>query len=194
MNTAAFRTALLLGTFVSGCLSAQNVVLAPDFDSATITPPWTPNDATIAFDGTRNAVGAPGSGSIVVTNTAANGLAASAFECIDQPFAPGPYDFGGWMLFPPGQPGVAEVAIIFYSSAGCGGSSAGVASVSIASASSWTLSTGVIDAPSNVLSASVDLRIDTPIGASPPVQGWFDGIRLGPVPTMPVELQSFFVD
>jgi hypothetical protein len=194
MKRNLIRTALLAGMLASLGVSAQNLVQAPDFDNTPISPPWIANGATIAFDGNRSAVGAPGSGSVQVLNTIANGFTESAFQCIDQPIASGPHDFGGWVLFPGGQSASAAVAIGLYSGAGCTGNSVGFLNTYTLDAPTWTLLTGVIAVPANVLSARIDVRIDTPVGSTPPVQAWFDGIRFGPSPTLPVELQSFSVD
>jgi hypothetical protein len=177
---------------------AQNIVADPDFDAGGIGA-WMASDpaTAVVHDATKNKVGTPGSGSIAVTNNTGNGVTASARICIDGALSPGNYDLGGWILFPTGQVGTgsAGVAVSFYSGANCSGASPAFRNALTSTvADSWILHTDMLAAPAGVLSASVELRIDTSPGSAAPLEAWFDGIRLGPAPTLPVELQTFEVD
>jgi len=195
-SLVSLRNAVVCALWLSCCgyASAQNVVVNPDFDIDVSS--WIPNGATVGFDSAQNIVGTPGSGSILVTNNIGNGATVSVRQCIDVPLSVGTYDFGGWILFPTGQVGTgsAGIAVSFYPAANCGGISLAFLNVPIIAANTWSLQTATLAAPPGVLSAAVALRIDMPMGSAAPLDAWFDGVRLGPAPTLPVELQSFEVD
>jgi hypothetical protein len=178
--------------------AAQNIVADPDFDAGGIGA-WIASDpaTVVVHDAAKSKVGTPGSGSISVTNNTGNGIVSLAKMCIDGALSPGTYDLGGWILLPTAQAGSgsAGVAVSFYSGANCSGMSLGfINALTPAASDNWVLQTAALVAPAGVLSALVSLRVDTSPNSSAPFEAWFDGIRLGPTPTMPVELQTFEVD
>ena len=173
--------------------NAQNAVVNGDFN-ADLTS-WVANSAVSSFDAAQNIAGSPGSGSMLVINPIGNGNTVSMSQCINAAIAAGSYDFGGWILQPPGQSGsgAAGVAAVLHDAPGCSGNVVAFLNAPILVPSNqWALRTATIMAPAGVASVRIDLRID--MATPPPLQAWYDGIRFGPSPTTPVELQSFEVD
>lgn len=195
-QTILLKDVLLSALCLATCTmaQAQNLVTNPDFDVDVSA--WSPNGAVIAFDSTQNAAGAAGSGAISVTNNIGNGITVSVAQCISSPLSAGTYDFGGWLLFPTGQAGTgtAGVSASLFASTDCTGNSLAFSNATGVPVGGWNLHTLMLVAPAGVFSAAIVLRIDTPPNGPAPMTAWFDGVRFGPAPTTPVELQNFDVE
>jgi len=177
-------------------LQAQNLIVNPDFD--VDLGAWTASAGAIAaFDSTHNVVGQIGSGSALVTNDQGPGSAVDISQCVPGPFVPGTYDFGAWVLMDPVPPltGSARVSMTFYASSDCSGSVLDYRFVDSSGLNAWTLETIPIVMSGGSV-GSVRVRLETRLftGGSGPLTAYFDGVRFGLMPTVPVELQSFDVD
>lgn len=175
---------------------AQNAVPNPDMD--TDVNGWSSSGAntTISFDGTRNIVGMAGSGSLKVLSTGQAGAVSQASQCVVISQT-GPSNFGAWLLLPTEGAGIgARVSILLHSNPTCSAAIPGsfMATDGPSSGQPWKLYTSTIDVPTNAMSVQLSLQISIPQGSPPVLAAYFDGVRFGPAPTSPVELQSFEVD
>jgi hypothetical protein len=175
---------------------AANLVVNPDFD--TDASGWTSFGATISFDATMNQVGAPGSGAGLVTNPDP-GFNQGVVQCIASGLSGGTsYDLGSWVYFASGQAGTGNAGIFatFFDQANCTGtqiSSLFVNPYLPPPSDTWTLLTVTGVAPAGSVSAWVYINVYNS-GNSGSISAEYDGVRFGPTPTTPVELQDFGVD
>jgi|GEM_PF-2716132 len=180
---------------ISGLATAQNAVQNGDFD--TDVSGWTLTGANMVFDGSFNIVGSAGSGAIRVTNLIGDGT-FQATQCVTGPFPPGNYNFGAWILMPDSQAGSGSgrVGAMFFTDSACSVVMAGTGSfVNLLTPSDeWDLITAQKTAPAQAGSVLIGLQTASQPNNGNPLTVYFDGVRFGPVPTFPVELQSFDVE
>ena len=194
MRTYTSLAVALAVSLFSSHVAAQNLI--PNADIDTGIAGWNANNgAVLDFDQTQNVVGAVSGGSISVLNTTGNGSGVDANVCLVGPFPEGNYSFGAWIRIPQGQGGSVSghVLVSFRSDAACSTPIQGAATVvgPDGANDSWNLYTDEAVAPAGAGSARVALQV---FATNPGTTVFFDGVRFGPAPTLPVELQTFSVD
>lgn len=162
---------------------ASNLLTNPDFD--TNTNNWfaqSVNDP-LAWDGLSNVVGAPGSGSALVADTAPFAFTGGVTQCVTTGVVAGTlYNISGWIRIPSGQPsnGGAFISLSFYDGPNCNNNALDVANASFfpVEYDVWKRVTKTLLAPSGTLSAWVYLTVGKPDAQT--FAASFDGISLQP--------------
>jgi len=119
-------------------------------------------------------------------------------QCVSSIAANTAYDYGAWMRITTAsgpQPGVPNVFVLWYPTSDCSGQYGAIGPSALTEAPTWTrVANSVVVSPTDAGSVLMVLSAG-PYGDSGTQVGMaFDGAFFGPSGTVPVELQSFFVD
>jgi hypothetical protein len=173
----------LVVVLVAGALDAQNVVPNPGFDGGVA--PWTSTNAAIQLShSTLDARGGSESGSLLVTNSAPNGLNWGTVECLPTIPVPGTtYDAGGTVRVPSGgAQGQAFVDFYLLDQPGCHGSVVGSSSYMQANGfDEWTsLALRPLTATAEAKSIAMQLTAIKNFTDARPFQAYYDDLYVVP--------------
>lgn len=130
---------VLLVSLLAGTLSAQNMVVNPDFDLNADGWVILPAASWTSFDRENS----PDSGSVFFANSGTgNGGYTFASQCIELPVLEDGYIFGAFLYIAPGSTtgGISYSSLWWYSGSGCSSFITADSSTQISNTGVWTIS------------------------------------------------------